>query len=762
MPADPPRPRRLRRRLLQVVLGTLTGLILAEVGFDRRDHGAFPHLHLYEADPELGVRLRPNASQRLALRNGPVTTLTTNALGFRGSDWPPSAVDEMFVVGDSQVFGLGVEHDQTLAARLAALDEDHRAVLNAGVPTYGPLEYERVARELLEKRVPKEANAKLTRRTMIVVINVGNDLLEATAPNATRHAVWDGWVVRKENAPTSPPLAFPGRRWLMSESHAMYALRSFVFRRPAPAAPESAVPDLSLPLATAGAAHDDAAKQTAQLAQVWIEELEKAGKDHAAAEASLQALVRKLPRLLPGDAYGAEYRRTKGDPGDIVENGKTFFEGNPEGHDTAYLVKGAAVRAHVEELIAEAASKELTDPDAKAVTETFATRAKLEQRINELRRKAFAAVQAASPLEASLRRLKELCDKNLARLVVVVLPVDVQVFPEAWKKYGRPPLDMKPTRVLNQDLVASAQRLGLDVLDGYAPLLAAGPSVFLADDPHLSPHGHEILAKALLETLRATPAPLEAPKVEVPFGQTWIPSPAQWQLAPVIGVNKDVFISSSPVSLASGANDAAERSARWNGEPPAGCQAKRIAEWFRVVCSQVGATPAPRAVRVRERSAEVLEGDVSTVVTPHAAVVLAPLPHRKSRVVVDFLFADGVRSLIVEFPEFGAGKNVTATYEWSLRFEALRPPCDAKKAPGCLEVPIVENPLVDRVCRCQAEVHADAKCEQVIGAPSQSCETTYPTSCPRLLECIRGQPTSLPTCPNGGAPIGAAMRCKGD
>jgi hypothetical protein len=38
------------------------GLVLAEVAFRVRDHGAFPHVNFYVEDAALGTRLGPNAS----------------------------------------------------------------------------------------------------------------------------------------------------------------------------------------------------------------------------------------------------------------------------------------------------------------------------------------------------------------------------------------------------------------------------------------------------------------------------------------------------------------------------------------------------------------------------------------------------------------------------------------------------------------------------------------------------------------------------
>ena len=166
---------------VQVLVGLSIGAGVAEYAFDRRDDGAFPHVNFYVADPELGVRLEPGASMRFRLRQNPLSTIHVNSRGYRGDEWPAPAATDVLVVGDSQVFGLGVEDDATFASRLAATSG--RTVINAGVPTYGPREYLAVARELLVER-------KLA--SVVVVLNFVNDPFELERPNRERHTVWDG------------------------------------------------------------------------------------------------------------------------------------------------------------------------------------------------------------------------------------------------------------------------------------------------------------------------------------------------------------------------------------------------------------------------------------------------------------------------------------------------------------------------------------------------------------------------------------------
>src|SRR5690349_15632783 len=98
-------------RIVMVFAGLFAGLAVAELVFRSRASGAFPHLNVYVADAELGVRLEPGATQKISFGGNPVTSVRINSAGLRGAELPPPGQDEVLVVGDSQVFGLGVEED---------------------------------------------------------------------------------------------------------------------------------------------------------------------------------------------------------------------------------------------------------------------------------------------------------------------------------------------------------------------------------------------------------------------------------------------------------------------------------------------------------------------------------------------------------------------------------------------------------------------------------------------------------------------------
>lgn len=193
-------PTRLQQLVL-VGLASVLGSVVAEAVVRVQSEGAFPHANFCVEDSALGVRLEPEATLRFKLGDNPATDIRINAAGYRGPDWPMPTRDEVLVVGDSQVFGLGVEGDETVAAQLA--ERTGRTVLSGGVPTYGPAEYAAIAVEVARSRPVSQ---------VILALNLSNDLFELDRPNRERHAVWDGWAVRMETAPASV-VSFPGRQW---------------------------------------------------------------------------------------------------------------------------------------------------------------------------------------------------------------------------------------------------------------------------------------------------------------------------------------------------------------------------------------------------------------------------------------------------------------------------------------------------------------------------------------------------------------------
>ena len=59
--------------------------VSAELVFRYRDDGAFPHLNCYVADPELGVRLEPGATENIRFGGNRVTSVKQEITRLGGS-----------------------------------------------------------------------------------------------------------------------------------------------------------------------------------------------------------------------------------------------------------------------------------------------------------------------------------------------------------------------------------------------------------------------------------------------------------------------------------------------------------------------------------------------------------------------------------------------------------------------------------------------------------------------------------------------------
>jgi hypothetical protein len=98
-----------------------------------------------------------------------------------------------------------------------------------------------------------------------------------------------------------------------------------------------------------------------------------------------------------------------------------------------------------------------------------------------------------TPFLLSANRIAE---AHGAKLIAVALPIDVLVSASEWPKYGTAPIELAATGVLLDDFIDDATDHGIRTVDLRAHL-ADQPGVFLDDDPHLSPLGHERFARAL-------------------------------------------------------------------------------------------------------------------------------------------------------------------------------------------------------------------------------------------------------------------------
>lgn len=413
IPVDPlsPPARRWTRWLARCAM-MLGGLGVAEAVFAWRDGGAFPHLNVYVADPELGVRLEPGATEQVAFGGNPVTRVRINRDGFRGGELPPPGADDVLVVGDSQVFGLGVEQDETFSARLAAAIG--RPVINAGVPTYGPAEYRAVIAEQLARRHP---------RTVVLTINLANDLFEAAHANRERHAVWDGWAVRRETAPGAVT-RFPGRELLYRRSHLFFALRRWWHGRVGNS--EAMVETEAAGFASEGSWRDIV--RTGEQVQRERRALDQARRDRLdAVTAAHRDLVRAEGAiddqiLRHADADGFSLVIARASPGDIV--GNPFAEAARSTLATAdQIARAAAERARLRDQLARWANRHAT-AEARDAAASLAASDQALARLTALDAQDLRAA-LDPPLAGYLRDVQQLVERAGARLVVVILPLDV-------------------------------------------------------------------------------------------------------------------------------------------------------------------------------------------------------------------------------------------------------------------------------------------------------------------------------------------------
>jgi predicted metal-dependent hydrolase len=695
------------RRALQVVVGLLVGLALAEGLFWFRDDGAFPHLNVYVEDAKLGVRLRPGGSQRVAFAGNPVTRVRINADGLRGPELPPPSPGEVLVLGDSQVFGLGVEEGETFSAQLDALLPEAR-VVNAGVPTHGPAEYVALLEELVPRRKPA---------VVVLTFNLVNDLFEAERPNTERHRVWDGWAVRSETAPADVT-SFPGRELLFRESHAVFALRRLLHARTPGAdergfASEGTWQDVLGAAKTAEQARTEADQETRRRALARQEALWGMDLKRSSMKRQLdQTLIPLMPELVEQlQAEGVLQEREAQEalegaqpgPGDIVRS--PYAESSRAIRRTARELRvGARLRAKLEKaLVSDAVVVE----DAESVSRVRALlgeREEVDRSYRALKATPAEVVHSFSPLRPWMERARAVCDAHGARLVVLALPMDVQVSAEEWKKYGEEPLDMKETLVLLDDIVATARWLGVSALDLTPALARAEPGAFLHGDIHMTPKGHRAVAEALVATL-AEPPPPRIPGPGLPPGRSRVPLAREWAALQEITVK---------------------------GSTRASCETYQLREWLRVTCREQSVRSSPTGVRVVSGG----RGEALTLSVDGFTSLVAPVLEGDV-LVADFSWTDRTQRL--EF--HGASGGVR-------QFLAAGPPPQARPEPSA---------HARRLCECGRDDTGE-RCPDLFGTEAQACFDTY-SACHELLGCVAGDIDWRPRCPEGSANAGATGHC---
>lgn len=177
------------RRLLLVVAGLLVAAGLLEGLLRLSGQGVRSQAGLFVVENDGAIGLAPCASDRVRRPDGLVTTLTTDRLGLRAASAcaEPSA-SRTLVLGDSQVFGLGVAAEDSFAARMGAL--------NGGVPDYAIGDALARGRRLLSH--PELSGV----RRVLVVVNQSNDFDDGTRPVGERNVIRGGYLLRQDRLDT--------------------------------------------------------------------------------------------------------------------------------------------------------------------------------------------------------------------------------------------------------------------------------------------------------------------------------------------------------------------------------------------------------------------------------------------------------------------------------------------------------------------------------------------------------------------------------
>jgi len=216
---------RAKKRVAAVVAGLVLAPLVAEGAYRAlRTSGLSPTTNpaYVEHDAHLGWRYRPGTVERHANDEFDVE-VRIHAQGFRGPEWPaeiPTAEGRptrVLVLGDSFAFGWGVEYEESLPARLAALRPDWD-VRGAGVSGYGT-DQECLLLERLDARL---------RPDCVVVVFCENDLLECADDEAygkqKPRFVRAGGELRLEGTPVPHP-------WIERASLVWRALRKARWER---------------------------------------------------------------------------------------------------------------------------------------------------------------------------------------------------------------------------------------------------------------------------------------------------------------------------------------------------------------------------------------------------------------------------------------------------------------------------------------------------------------------------------------------------
>lgn len=199
----------------------ITASILAEVGVRVTAPQPMSFARFYAPGTNVGWTLRPDHQEQITTGEYSIQ-VHVNSLGCRGDEHHFTTADHaastILILGDSYMFGNGVDEAETTAAQLEVLLRGSSppgtsfTVLNAGVPGYGPLQYRLRYEHLRNTCRPSIA---------IIALYIGNDIFDCTW-DKTGLTVVDGYLVSRQGSKASSL-----RFWTKRHSH-LYRLLSRV------------------------------------------------------------------------------------------------------------------------------------------------------------------------------------------------------------------------------------------------------------------------------------------------------------------------------------------------------------------------------------------------------------------------------------------------------------------------------------------------------------------------------------------------------
>lgn len=225
MPHPPPDQGLLKKLVVPVVTLAIS-LALSLAAAEILVRVARPQLRLviepggfYEPDPPGRYRLSPGYRGRIYNRAEYSNEIRINQAGLRGSEVGSSTEETLrvLVVGDSFVFGVGVEDTETFTALLPmhlAREGFEAEGLNAGIPAFGVPDAESWFRR---------HGADLDPDVVVLAIFLGNDLVDAS-PDREEILLVDGLLVPSQSSGGL-------KAWLHRRSHLYVAIKS-LFEQP--------------------------------------------------------------------------------------------------------------------------------------------------------------------------------------------------------------------------------------------------------------------------------------------------------------------------------------------------------------------------------------------------------------------------------------------------------------------------------------------------------------------------------------------------